>query len=64
MSDIITIGVIGLGNAGTPILNNLLKVKKYNLVAFDVDKNKLNNVPKDSHKKYIFFPILKLSFQE
>ena len=47
MSDIITIGVIGLGNAGSPILNNLLKAKKYNLVAFDVDKNKLNNVPKD-----------------
>ena len=47
MSDIITIGVIGLGNAGSPILNNLLKGKKYNLVAFDVDKNKLNNVPKD-----------------
>ena len=39
MSDIITIGVIGLGNAGTPILNNLFKAKKYNLVAFDVDKN-------------------------
>ena len=27
MSDIITIGVIGLGNAGTPILNNLYKTK-------------------------------------
>ena len=47
MSDIITIGVIGLGNAGTPILNNLYKSKKYNLVAFDIDKNKLNDVPKD-----------------
>ena len=47
MSDIITIGVIGLGNAGTPILNNLYKSKKYNLVAFDIDKNKLNNVPND-----------------
>ena len=47
MSDIITIGVIGLGNAGSPILNNLLKAKKHNLVAFDVDKNKLNNVPND-----------------
>ena len=41
MSDIITIGVIGLGNAGSPILNNLFKAKKYNLVAFDVDKNNL-----------------------
>ena len=47
MSDIITIGVIGLGNAGTPILNNLYKSKKYNLVAFDIDKNKLNDVPED-----------------
>ena len=50
MSDIITIGVIGLGNAGTPILNNLYKSKKYNLVAFDIDKNKLNDVPKDISK--------------
>ena len=47
MSDIITIGVIGLGNAGTPILNNLYKSKKYNLVAFDIDKNKLNDFPKN-----------------
>ena len=50
MSDIITIGVIGLGNAGTPILNNLYKSKKYNLVAFDIDKNKLNDVPRDISK--------------
>ena len=50
MSDIITIGVIGLGNAGTPILNNLHKAKKYNLVAFDIDKNKLNDIPKDISK--------------
>ena len=47
MSDIITIGVIGLGNAGSPILKNLYKSKKYSLVAFDIDKNKLNDVPKD-----------------
>ena len=47
MRDIITIGVIGLGNAGTPILNNLLKAKKYKLIAFDIDKNKLDDVPKD-----------------
>ena len=47
MSDIITIGVIGLGNAGTPILNNLHKAKKYKLIAFDIDKNKLDDVPKD-----------------
>ena len=47
MSDVITIGVIGLGNAGRPILNNLHKTKKYKLVAFDIDKNKLNNVPKN-----------------
>ena len=26
-------------------MNNLHKTKKYNLVAFDIDKNKLNNVP-------------------
>ena len=50
MSDIITIGVIGLGNAGTPILNNLYKSKKYKLLAFDIDKNKLNDVPKDISK--------------
>ena len=47
MSDIITIGVIGLGNAGTPILNNLHNAEKYNLIAFDIDKNKLDDVPKD-----------------
>ena len=47
MSDIITIGVIGLGNAGSPILNNLYKSKKYNIVAFDIDKNKLNDVSED-----------------
>ena len=50
MSDIITIGVIGLGNVGTPILYNLYKSKKYKLVAFDIDKNKLNDVPKDISK--------------
>ena len=47
MSGNFIIGVIGLGNAGAPILNNLLKSKKYNLIAFDIDKNKLNNVPKN-----------------
>ena len=47
MNDLTIIGVIGLGNAGTPILNNLYKSKKYNLVAFDIDKNKLNDIPKD-----------------
>ena len=50
MSDIITIGVIGLGNAGSPILNNLYKSKKYNLIAFDIDKNKLSDVPEDITK--------------
>ena len=50
MSDIITIGVIGLGNAGTPILNNLNNSKKYNLLAFDIDENKLNDVPKNITK--------------
>ena len=50
MSDIITIGVIGLGNAGSPILNNLYKSKKYNIVAFDIDKNKLNDVSEDITK--------------
>ena len=39
------IGIIGLGNAGSPILNNLLKSQKYKLLAFDIDENKLNNVP-------------------
>ena len=47
MSDIITIGVIGLGNAGAPILNNLHNSKKYKLVAFDIDEKKLNDVPED-----------------
>ena len=41
----IPIGVIGLGNAGAPILGNLFRSNKYKLVAFDIDKNKLNNVP-------------------
>ena len=45
MNDIITIGVIGLGNAGAPILNNLNQSKGYKLVAFDIDTQKLNNVP-------------------
>ena len=50
MSDIITIGVIGLGNAGSPILNNLDNSKKYNLVAFDIDKSKLKDIPKEISK--------------
>ncbi len=41
----LTVGVIGLGNAGAPILNNLYNSKKYKIIAFDIDKNKLNNVP-------------------
>ena len=45
MSNIITIGVIGLGNAGAPILNNLNKSNKYKLVAFDIDTKKLNDFP-------------------
>ena len=45
MNDIITIGVIGLGNAGAPILNNLNQSNRYKLVAFDIDSQKLNNVP-------------------
>ena len=44
MSNITTIGVIGLGNAGAPILN---KSNKYKLVAFDVDTKKLNDIPKN-----------------
>ena len=45
MKDPTVIGVIGLGNAGKPILNNLHKSKKYKLIAFDIDENKLNEVP-------------------
>ena len=46
MDKTITVGVIGLGNAGAPILNNLYKSdSKYELVAFDLDAKKLNNVP-------------------
>jgi len=44
MNDITTIGVVGLGNAGAPILNNLNQSNKYKLVAFDKDKKKLNNI--------------------
>lgn len=47
MTNTNVIGVIGLGNAGMPILNNLYKSNKYKLVAFDIDKNKLNNIPKN-----------------
>ena len=50
MNDITTIGVIGLGNAGTPILNNLNKSNKYKLVAFDIDTKKLNDVPDNVFK--------------
>ena len=45
MNDVTKIGVIGLGNAGSPILNNLHKSNKYKLFAFDIDINKLNDVP-------------------
>ena len=45
MKDLTMVGVIGLGNAGAPILNNLYKSKKYNLIAFDIDKNKLDDIP-------------------
>jgi len=47
MSNITTIGVIGLGNAGAPILNNLNKSNKYKLVTFDIDTKKLNDIPKN-----------------
>ena len=47
MSNITTIGVIGLGNAGAPILNNLNKSNKYKLIAFDIDEKKLNDIPKN-----------------
>ena len=50
MNDITTIGVIGLGNAGTPILNNLNQTNKYKLVAFDIDTKKLNDVPDNVFK--------------
>ena len=55
MSDIITIGVIGLGNAGSPILNNLYKSKKYNIVAFDIDKNKLIFINVKSYNVIFFW---------
>ena len=45
MNNLNIIGVIGLGNAGAPILNNLYNSKKYKLIVFDIDKNKLNDVP-------------------
>ena len=41
------IGVIGLGNAGLPILNNLIKTKKYQLIAYDIDEHKLNLLPEN-----------------
>ena len=41
------IGVIGLGNAGLPILNNLNKTKKYQLIAYDIDEHKLNLLPEN-----------------
>ena len=47
MSNITTIGVIGLGNAGAPISNNLNKSNKYKWVAFDIDTKKLNDNPKN-----------------
>ena len=45
MNKVVTLGVIGLGNAGAPILNNLYKSKKYKLVAFDIDANKVKDLP-------------------
>ncbi len=45
MKEALTIGVIGLGNAGTPILYNLYKSNNYKLVAFDIDTKKLNSIP-------------------
>ena len=47
MTDVVTIGVIGLGNAGAPILNNLNQSNKYKLVAFDIDVKKLNDISKN-----------------
>jgi UDP-N-acetyl-D-mannosaminuronate dehydrogenase len=44
------IGVIGLGNAGLPILNNLNKTKKYQLIAYDIDEHKLNLLPENISK--------------
>ncbi len=48
MNKTTSIGVIGLGNAGAPILNNLYQSdSNYKLFAFDIDTKKLNNVPPD-----------------
>ena len=41
------IGLIGLGNAGLPILKNLDKTKKYQLIAYDINENKLNTLAED-----------------
>ena len=42
------IGVIGFfRNAGLPILNNLNKTKKYQLIAYDIDEHKLNLLPEN-----------------
>lgn len=41
------VGVIGLGNAGKPILNNLYRTSKYQLIAFDTDATKFADIPSD-----------------
>ena len=43
----IKVGVIGLGNAGTPILNNLYKSKKYMKLSYLLGQH--SNVPLDLH---------------
>ena len=50
MHEVTTLGVIGLGNAGAPILNNLYKSNKYKLVVFDIDNKKLKDVPERTIK--------------
>ena len=50
MHEVTTLGVIGLGNAGAPILNNLYKSNKYKLVVFDIDNKKLKDAPESTIK--------------
>ena len=46
----IQVGVIGLGYVGLPLVNNIIK-KRYKVIGFDIDKNKIRMLNKG--KSYI-----------
>ena len=59
-----TVGVIGMGYVGLPIVSNFLR-KKINVIGFDIDKEKINKINKGkSYINHVNFKFLKNSLKK